>query len=79
MLHKEFYTAECIYLFCVFIIRIIESHVGSKSIDDKFAMMLDQWFKVASEHTWSEVITALEAIGNRRLANIIGEKYRPEG
>lgn len=38
-------------------------------------MMLAKWLEVSTEHTWSDLSAALEAIGNKRLACSIKEKY----
>ena len=61
---------------CLCFFRAIEANSKSRSIDDKFSMMLDRWLKGSKEQrTWSTVATALEAIGNRRLANTIRKNY----
>ena len=38
-------------------------------------MMLAKWLEVSTDQTWSNISTALEAIGNRRLACSIKDKY----
>lgn len=55
--------------------RGIEANNKSTSIDDKFSRMLDTWLKYSTERTWSTVISALEAIGNKRLATAVREKF----
>lgn len=67
---------SCLVTELLYLIRVIESsRYHSRSIDDKFTMMLAKWLEVSTEHTWSDLSAALEAIGNKRLACSIKEKY----
>ncbi|XP_019864472.1 PREDICTED: uncharacterized protein LOC109593814 [Amphimedon queenslandica] len=57
-------------------LRSIESsRYHSRSTDDKFTLMLTKWLEISTDQTWSNISTALEAIGNRRLACSIKDKY----